>query len=209
MNKKVFLYFHFKATTKEVFYVGIGIGKRAYRESGRSQLWNRYKDKFGLLVEIIEFFDTWEDAKIKEIFYIKQFGRIDKRTGILVNHTDGGDGSLGCVYNVGKKRSSEQRQKISTALKGRKINPEAVANSVVAKKINREKRKLEGIPRKKRRLGEGELERLQTVNIGRKLSDERKKSISEKLKGRIFSEETRRKNSEGVKRYWANKKQAA
>lgn len=193
------VYFHINKQTHKVFYVGIGVGFRPFRTSGRSVLWNRVVVKHGFYVKIIHQNLSWQEAKEKEVFYINHFGRIDNRTGILVNHTDGGDGTLGCVNNVGSKRTEESRQKISRALKGRKINPVAVKNSVDAKRIKREERKRLGIVKPKRIMSESELARIRTMNIGKRHTEEFKKIKSEQMKGRVFSEETKRKISEAKK----------
>lgn len=219
---KISVYFHLNPQTGLPFYVGIGLGFRPYRITGRSVLWNRHVKKYGIEIKIVHLFDTMEEAKEKEIEYIKQYGRIDIRTGILVNHTDGGDGTLGGIHNVGSKRTPEQRAKISAALKGRKIEKSVVEKGVKARKENREKRIQAGEPQKKRILSEKELNRLRTMNIGRKHDDafkervskmfkgkpktpEHNKKNSEALKGRVMSEETKEKLSVKAKQQWENK----
>ncbi len=120
--EKVHVYFHLNAITGKVFYVGIGIKFRPYRKSGRSLFWNRVVNKYGYRVEIIHTFDCWEKAKSAEKYYIKKFGRVDLKTGTLVNLTDGGDGVLGC-RNLGRVVSAETRAKQSASLKGRPLHP--------------------------------------------------------------------------------------
>lgn len=188
--KKVFLYFHKNSFTKEVFYVGIGFGYRPFRKSGRSELWNRVVKKYGYTVEIVQEFDKWSDAAQKEKEYISKFGRIDNRTGILVNHTDGGDGVLGCHKNKGRKASEETKKKISDALRGRPLHP----NTIAARKKVKAKSWNKGLP-----MTEETKAKLSNSKKGRLMSDDTKLKISAALKGRIFSEETRRKNSESLK----------
>ncbi len=187
---KISVYFHVNPSTELPFYVGIGIGFRPYRITGRSQLWNRVAKKYGVEIKIIHLLDTWEEAQISERDYIKMYGRIDNKTGILVNHTDGGDGTLGCIFNVGSKRTPEQRKKISDSLKGRKPSQSCVEARKVAgyKSYNKGK---SWTPEMKSKMSE--------IKKGSKLTAEQKLKISAKMKGRFQNEEWRRKNSEALK----------
>jgi hypothetical protein len=138
------VYFHYTKETDTVFYVGIGTGYRPNRISGRSELWKRMVDKYGFYSKVIHSELTWSQACEYEKEYIKKFGRRNVNTGFLVNLTDGGDGTPGCTWNSGSKRTDEQRMKISQALKGRKVSPEAIKKSVEAKKTNRLLRQEQG-----------------------------------------------------------------
>lgn len=217
------LYFHFTADTHQVFYVGIGSGYRPRRFTGRNKMWKRIVEKHGFYAQVMFNGLAWDEAGEMEKKYIKIFGKRSLKQGPLANLTDGGDGAVGCVSNVGSKRTQEQRQRISAALKGRKVDPEALANSVAAKKRNREERIRLGIKKPKRILSEVELQRVRAMNIGRTWSDERKRSHSEKLKGRKRppelverlrqlhkgvpkSEDHKRKLSELAKQQWAEKR---
>jgi hypothetical protein len=217
------LYFHFTKNTHQVFYVGIGTGYRPKRFSGRNEMWERIVKKHGFYSQIIFKDLTWDKACEFEIKYIKMIGRRSLKQGPLVNFTDGGDGTPGCTWNLGSKRTPEQKKRISDALKGRKVDPKALANSVAAKKKNRDERIKQGIKKPKRVLSENEIQRIRTMNIGRTWSEERKKSHSDKMKGRKRppevvealrqrlkgvpkSEEHKRRVSEGVKKQWAEKR---
>ena len=118
---KFCVYFHFNKKTDEVFYVGIGTGYRAKRFSQRNDIWHRIVEKYGFYYKIIHENLTWDEACGYEKKYISEFGRRNNKTGQLANMTDGGDGTPGCKWNVGKKRTKEQRERISNSLKGRKI----------------------------------------------------------------------------------------
>ncbi len=69
-----------------------------------------------VLKETISEFDCEKDALKEEIVLIFKYGRRDIGTGILCNHTIGGEGT------VGHKVSVETRRKMSLAKMGNKIN---------------------------------------------------------------------------------------
>ena len=94
------------------YYVGKGKGKRAYVSFGHSVL--RPKDDARI---IIQYWASEEEAFSMEKWWIALFGRKDNGTGILRNHTDGGENP---PNHKGKKRTKEHRQKIAEALKGNK-----------------------------------------------------------------------------------------
>jgi len=89
------------------FYVGIGALKRAYSKSKRSNHWNYVIKKAKYEVDILFSDLTWELACDKEKEFIKLYGRSDNGTGILVNHTDGGEGSIGVIQS---KEANEKRR---------------------------------------------------------------------------------------------------
>lgn len=100
------LYFHINKSNSEIFYVGIGNKKRPYSKRSRSQFWKNIVEKYDYLVEIIYTELSFEDACELERYYIRMFGRLDIGSGILVNLTDGGEGSNGY------KHSEETKDKI-------------------------------------------------------------------------------------------------
>lgn len=70
------------------YYIGKGRGQRAWVGKRR----DAPRPTNPLLVRIIADDMTCVDARQAEIFLIKYFGRIDEKTGILVNRTRGGEG---------------------------------------------------------------------------------------------------------------------
>lgn len=92
-NTNILIYRHIKPCG-EVFYIGIGKGRRPYIKSNRSKFWKDTVNKYGYKTEIIYSTTSWEDACELESFLIQLYGRKDLNTGTLVNLTDGGDGTL-------------------------------------------------------------------------------------------------------------------
>ena len=95
----MYLYKHIRLDKNEVFYIGIGgrgketplSYKRAYKKHNRSKYWHNIVNKTDYIVEIV--FDnlTIEQAILKEIEFIKLYGREDLGLGTLCNLTDGGN----------------------------------------------------------------------------------------------------------------------
>jgi hypothetical protein len=84
-------------------YVGKGTKDRVkshFTKKGSNELLNSFINEnysYEILVKNV----SEQDAYIREIFYIKKFGRLDKSTGTLFNKTDGGEGygRTGFVYD--------------------------------------------------------------------------------------------------------------
>jgi hypothetical protein len=142
------VYLHRKKSDNTVFYVGIGQDYRPYVTRGRSNLWNKVKDKYGIIVDVIHENINKDEAIKIEIELISKYGRIDIGTGCLTNLTDGGEGinagykhndsfkekarqrQLGVVpWNKGKKLTKEHTDKVSKSLKGRKAWNKGIPNT--------------------------------------------------------------------------------
>jgi hypothetical protein len=117
MNKH-YIYFHKRADDGVIFYVGIGVGRRATAVKNRSDFWKRIVAKHGYIIEYPHKDISQEEAKQLEIHYISVFGRIDRGTGTLCNMTDGGDG------RVGYECSEETKEKMRKAATGVKFTEE-------------------------------------------------------------------------------------
>lgn len=104
------------------FYVGYGHGNRMYehvQEAKRSKHRNLKLNKIRKIQseghdiiynKILENISALE-AKNKEIELIKHYGRFDLGTGILCNHTNGGDGVIELSKEIREKMGEKQRLK--------------------------------------------------------------------------------------------------
>jgi hypothetical protein len=68
-----YIYGHFQADTKELFYIGLGKYNRCNQINQRNNYWRRIKNKHGLIIRLFEVNLSLEDAKKKEIYYIKKY----------------------------------------------------------------------------------------------------------------------------------------
>lgn len=95
-----YVYQHIRLDKNEPFYIGIGTSEyynRARRKKGRNEIWQRISSKANIKIEILFDNITWEQACEKEIELINKYGRINNKTGILANLTDGGEGAKGAI----------------------------------------------------------------------------------------------------------------
>jgi hypothetical protein len=118
-----YVYRHIRLDKNEPFYIGIGSDipyyKRANERARRSKFWKKIIAKTNYEIEILFDDISFEEAKVKEIEFIKLYGRKDLNTGCLVNLTDGGDGLINKVY------TPEYRKNLSNSIKGRILSEES------------------------------------------------------------------------------------
>ena len=109
--------------SNNIFYVGIGKNEnRAFDYLNRSNFWKRYSKKYGVNSEIIAKDIDYDTAKELEILLISEYGRRDLGKGMLVNMTDGGDGSKEAAERF-REEAYKKRKAISQFdLKGNLIN---------------------------------------------------------------------------------------
>jgi len=206
-----YVYRHIRLDKNEPFYIGIGkTEKRAYEKIKRNQFWHNIVAKTNYEVEIL--FDnlTWEEAGEKEKEFIKLYGKRDNKTGILVNITDGGGGILGV------RHTEESKRKISEESKNRKRQPRS--------EETKQKLRLANLGKIGPRLGSSPSEETRKKiadklrgkvgpNKGKRMSEETKRKMiasktgkPSKRKGIKISDDIKKKVSDGLKRYFANKK---
>ena len=156
------------------YYVGKGSGNRCYGKSGRPA--NRPKD-ISCIVTVQEGL-TEEEAFSLERYCIALYGRLDIKTGILHNRTDGGEGRSGYVASEQTRRRMS-RKGPANALWGRTGELSArwgtVHTEETKKKISETK------------TGE------RNPNWGKTHSPETRRRISEGQRGRKQSKETKQK----------------
>lgn len=130
-----YVYRHIRLDKNEPFYIGIGKipnYKRANLKACRNIIWKQITAKSKYEIEILLDNLSWEQAIEKEKEFIALYGRIDNKTGILSNMTDGGEGAFGkkCnditkqkirEKNTGKKHSEETKKRLSE-IKGDKTS---------------------------------------------------------------------------------------
>ncbi len=141
-ENNAYVYRHTKVGTSEVFYIGIGSSKnfkRAHDKRNRSEWWKSIYNKYGVEVEILSHTISWEEACDLEKILISYYGRLDKKEGVLVNMTDGGEGRLGFEHTeewkkarreemLGKPKSIESRKKLSESRKNMIFTEEHKSN---------------------------------------------------------------------------------
>lgn len=110
------MYAHVRNDTGDIFYIGVGIGNRAYHTRKRNIFWSRVVSKTSYSIRILFSGLTHQESRLKEMRLIKLLGRRDLGLGTLVNLTDGGDGCYGYVA------TADARKKISIANANRKIS---------------------------------------------------------------------------------------
>jgi len=121
-KKQCYIYSHHNPTTKEIFYIGIGINDRAYKFSGgRNKDYLVYIKQHGTpIVEIIKENLSKKQACLLEIELITKYGRKGiEPNGILLNKSIGGQ-----LANLGNKHTQETREKISKSNLGKSKHSE-------------------------------------------------------------------------------------
>src|SRR5271166_3749516 len=96
------------------YYVGKGHGRRAWVSHKKTR---QYRPEFDSRITV-QYWTTEQEAFEKEKWYIQLFGREDRGTGILLNRTDGGEGSN---TFLGRKHTEEAKRKIGNSKVGNTV----------------------------------------------------------------------------------------
>ncbi len=203
MTGHFYVYEHWRPDRAECFYVGKGSGDRAFSMRQRNRHHRAVVKKLlgaELTVEVRIVANNLDEdsAHAIEMKLISEYGR-RVEGGSLVNLTAGGEGTAGHRHDpdtiarikaklIGQKRTPEQCERIAEGQRGKKLSDEHKANIGAAGLGHR--------PYPKTPEG---LAKIGAMNRGKKLSAERKAKISEFLKSRPVSEETRAKHSARMK----------
>jgi hypothetical protein len=97
---KFCVYFHYRASDNQLFYIGYGDLRRPYDFRNRSIVWKRVKNKHGVKVEIVAKNLSKNSATDLEIKYIKEYRP-------MCNFAPGG-----CGGDVWSNMSAEQKEQI-------------------------------------------------------------------------------------------------
>ena len=131
--EQYYVYTHLNPQSKEIFYVGIGKGNRAWNQwAGRNKFWENYVNKYGFEVEIVSENLTRNQAGKIEIELIVHLGRRQMdEGGTLVNRSLGGDGG-----SIGYTHTEEYKQKLSEDRKGKCTRKERQLSAETKEKIS-------------------------------------------------------------------------
>lgn len=125
-----YIYLHIRLDNGNPFYVGKGKDKRCLVKRQRSFHWKNMANKYGYDILILEKNLSEQEAFEKEIYWIKRLGRKELNQGLLVNFSNGGEGSSGrkmsqknkeAIIISNKKRvaSKIQKEKVASLYKGK------------------------------------------------------------------------------------------
>ena len=174
-----YTYVHRRPNTGEVFYVGKGSGQRAWQFRGRSRHWYSIVAKHGFVVEIARGgLQEWA-AFEHEQELIALYGRKDCGQGPLVNTTDGGDGPSGTIFSDALRSQISERQRGDCNVSKRADVREKLAASATG-----DQNPMKSAETQKK---------VSAANTGKRASEETRKRMSDAHKGKVFSAETRAK----------------
>lgn len=165
-----YVYGHFRKNDNTLFYIGVAKSiKRFTSLYSRNNHWKNIVNKNGFYYKILFENTDWKECLKKEKELISLYGRLDLKNGILCNMTDGGEG----CFNL----SQESKNKISAKLKG-----------IVRTDYQKENSRIRMLGKKpsietKLKMSNSHKNIDKSYLIGRKISDEVKNKISKSKKG--------------------------
>jgi hypothetical protein len=165
-----YTYGHYKADSKELFYIGKGKNNRLTKVWGRSVYWKRIVEKHGFTAEILAKWETEQEALEHEKFLILCL----KDSHKLCNLTAGGDGISGLkMSDESKKKMSDAKKRIMTVELKKKISDatkKAMANPEVLKRMSEAIKGRKASYETKKKLSIAQKRRIRPPETGRKIS---------------------------------------
>ena len=164
-----YVYAYIRKSNGTPYYIGKGKNNRAFAKhrSGNKGV-SVPKDRSKII--FLEQNLTELGALALERRMIRWYGRKDTYTGILLNLTDGGEGTSGRVF------TEETKQKMSEAKKGKKRKP---FSEETKQKMSLSRKGKKGNP-----CSEETKQKISEASKGKPHSEERKQKISEAKKGK-------------------------
>lgn len=201
------------------YYIGKGNGSRATDIRGHK---TKVPENPAMIVILAENL-TEMGAFALERWLIRRWGRVDNKTGILRNYTDGGQGHSGFIKSEetrrkhslalkgkpkseeykakrrGIKRSQTTIEKMRLSQKGKKMSLEQIQKMRGRKVTDETKQKLREARKKQRPASPESIQRAAEKRKGFKHSEESKQKMREAALGRATSEETKKKISDACR----------
>ena len=165
------------------FYVGKGLQGRPYkhldaaRKGEKSHKSNKirkaWRENLPIIIKHVLRTDIEQEAFNEEKRLISYYGRRDKKTGELINVTDGGEGTSGHVHTEESRKKMKERRK-----------------EYVITEETRQKLREKSLGK---RHSEETIQKLRESSTGRHHSEETKKKVGDFHRGKVVTEETRQK----------------
>ena len=194
-----YVYAHYKKTDNSLFYIGVAKSEKRFTSTySRNALWKNIVNKNGFYYKIIFEFDCFDKCFEKEKELIKKYGRIDLKTGILCNMTDGGEGCLNLSNtsknkiskaNKGKKRSDLVKENIRKRMIGTKLSSDTIKKMSESHKKVDKSYLFNRIFSEEHKNNISKSKKGKSVGVGKKLTQEHKKAISNGFKPRFNESE--------------------